>query len=92
MITKAQAMDTSIKEFWHIDSVKADGSPVRVRRNGACKTWKRRPDKWVVPVKHGLSTYFIISSNVGHNNTNANRWCVPALWAAERELFKGVEP
>lgn len=29
----------------------------RWRSNGACKTWKTRPDEFRLPVKHGLRDY-----------------------------------
>jgi hypothetical protein len=32
----------------------ADGTCVRWRVNGAIKTWKTMPDKFQIPVKHGL--------------------------------------
>ena len=29
--------------------------------NGCCKTWKRKPDKYKLPVKHGLRLCFYIT-------------------------------
>lgn len=37
---------------------------VRARVNGACKTWKRRPEAFRLPVKHGLREYaYVTESN-----------------------------
>lgn len=46
----------------------ADKTPVRVRRNGKTKTWKRSPEKFRIPVKHGLRTCFYITEQ------NSNNW------------------
>lgn len=46
----------------------ADRTPIRVRVNGQCKTWKTRPKEWRLPVKYGLSTCFHIT------NLNATDW------------------
>jgi hypothetical protein len=76
MITKQDAL--THMEFWHITAKNADGTPLRVRQNGACKTWKRTPDRFELPVKHGLYQHFHIT------NDNAHKWCVPERWAIER--------
>ena len=39
----------------------ADGTPLRARVNGKLKTWKRQPDYYELPVKHGLRTCFKIT-------------------------------
>lgn len=39
----------------HSKSLKnADGSPMRVRVSGKCKTWITRPNEFKLPIKHGL--------------------------------------
>jgi hypothetical protein len=64
MITKEQAMTHS--RFHHVSMKNADGTPVRCRANGACKTWVTRPDDFRLPVKHGLRDFFYITpSNAG---------------------------
>lgn len=40
----------------------------RWRRNGATRTWRRDPQRWEVPVKHGLYQYATIRSS------DAERW------------------
>ena len=40
--------------FYHVTAQNADGSAVRVRVSGRCKTWKTRPDEFRLPVKYGL--------------------------------------
>lgn len=36
---------------------------IRVRSNGACKTWKTRPNDFRLPVKHGLYSYGYIDQD-----------------------------
>ena len=52
----------------HSFLVDYDGSPSKCRVTGACKTWKRTPEKFKLPVKRGLYEYFYISEN------NGNQW------------------
>jgi hypothetical protein len=58
MITKSDAM--TVREFYHVKLRNADGTAVRCRVNGACKTWKTRPDDFRLPVKYGLKDCFYI--------------------------------
>ncbi len=69
MTTRAEAIDARHgKIFHHVSANNADGSPLRCRANGKCKTWKRSPDRFRLPVKHGLYNYFYI------DETNADEW------------------
>lgn len=62
MVTKEIAMKA--KRFEHKTEKNADGSPVRCRANGACKTWVTRPSEFRLPVKHGLkNTFYITPAN-----------------------------
>jgi len=79
MITYEQAMTAN--HFEHVTLKNADGTPVRARRNGRTKTWKRSPFEFRIPVKYGLKQCFYIKWNpriaselppVG----NANEWNV----------------
>ena len=54
--------------FHHVHLKNADGTPVRCRANGTCKTWKTRPNDYRLPVKHGLRDCFHITP------TNAVDW------------------
>lgn len=67
MITKEQAVSAAI--LHHVSLKGSDKQPVRCRVNGACKTWKTRPDDWRLPVKHGLRNCFYISPHY-----NASDW------------------
>jgi hypothetical protein len=71
MITKQDAIEATYRqEFYHLRlRNKSDGRPVRCRVNGACKTWKTRPNDFRLPVKYGISTCFCI------DNSNAELWC-----------------
>lgn len=56
--------------FEHCTLKNRDGSPVRARRNGKNREWKRTPDRFEIPVKYGLRQCFKISNN------NMNDWRV----------------
>ena len=69
MITKQQAVNSHYRqEFHHVTLKNADGTPVRCRVNGKCKTWKTRPTEFRLPVKYGLRQCFYI------DETNADEW------------------
>lgn len=70
MITKDIAM-TQPSELWHMTEKNRDGTPVRCRSNGKCKTWKTRPEEFRLPVKYGLRTCFYITEQ------NAHEWELP---------------
>jgi len=58
MIARDQALGLSYgQELYHISNRNADGSPQRWRVNGKVKTWKRSPERFKVPIKHGLWSY-----------------------------------
>lgn len=72
MITKLIATHLGYRhELWHVSAKNADGTPLRCRVNGACKTWKTRPDDFRLPVKHGLRNCFYITPS------NAHEWELP---------------
>lgn len=69
MITKEQAM--SLEHYsilYHVGLKNKDGTAIRVRVNGQCKTWKTRPKEFRLPVKHGLYGYYAIT------HRNAHEW------------------
>ena len=69
MITKDIATSLTHGQILHHTTFRnADGTPVRVRVNGACKTWKTRPTEFRLPVKHGLKDCLYITPE------NANNW------------------
>jgi len=69
MITKEIAMSAKYRqEFHHISEKNADGTAVRCRVNGECKTWKTRPNEFRLPVKYGLKQCFYITEH------NASDW------------------
>ena len=55
MITKeiAQRLRTG-QTLYHKELTNKDGSPLRARVNGAVKFWKRSPERFQIPMKHGL--------------------------------------
>jgi hypothetical protein len=66
MITREQAVGFPLgKTLYHISEKNADGSPVRVRVTGKCKTWKTKP-AWRLPVKYGLRHSFYITPENNH--------------------------
>lgn len=69
MITKQIAMSATYRqEFYHVALKNADGTPIRCRVNGKCKTWKTWPDEFRLPVKYGLKSCFYI------DNSNCHLW------------------
>lgn len=76
MITKEIAMNARYRdEFHHVSEKNSDGTPVRCRVNGACKTWKTRPDEYRLPVKYGLKHCFYIT------DANCTEWVTAdELW------------
>lgn len=71
MITKAIALSLRHGQILYDGTyTNADGTPRRVRVNGAVKTWKTRPTHFRVPVKYGLSAH-------GHiDHINGEYWYV----------------
>jgi hypothetical protein len=71
MVTKEMAMNARSRQvFHHVTAKNADGSPLRARVNGKCKTWITRPREFSMPMKHGLYTCFYITQD------NADQWSV----------------
>ena len=63
MITKEMAITAHTGTvFYNVRLTNKDGTPTRARVNGKCKTWKRSPSEWQLPMKHGLRTCFYIHS------------------------------
>lgn len=74
MITKKQAMDTYVGTEIHENNCTCTIGPrggikkriIRWRVSGKCKTWKRDPNRWKLPIKHGLFySSYIGSANEG---------------------------
>lgn len=71
-ITKEQAVTLSYREVLeHKTKSNADGTPMRCRVNGKCKTWKTRPEDYRLPVKYGMYQCFYITPE------NAEEWYQP---------------
>jgi hypothetical protein len=71
MLTKTQATNLRHGEILHHRQLtNADGTPLRARVNGRCKTWKTRPTEFQLPVKYGLKQCFYITEN------NADEWTI----------------
>lgn len=66
MITKDEALKAN--RFEHVSLKNADGTPIRVRRNGKTQEWKTRMNDFKIPVKHGLKSCFYITQD------NAKEW------------------
>jgi hypothetical protein len=61
--------------FHHVTLRNADGTPLRARVNGKCRTWVRKPDEFSLPIKHGLREYGYIDEINGVN------WAITACAA-----------
>jgi hypothetical protein len=68
MVTREQAMEA--QRFEHARIKNADGTPLRARRNGSTRLWKRSPLRFEVPVKIGLYGYDYVTDG------NARDWNV----------------
>lgn len=53
---------TGTQVFHHKTKKNADGTPMRWRRNGAIKVFKRDPMRIVIPIKHGMYDYDRVES------------------------------
>lgn len=70
MINKQQAVDAKHGDiFYHRTLRNKDGTPLRARVNGKCQTWVRQPEKFKLPMKYALKTYFYITE---HDSID---WC-----------------
>jgi hypothetical protein len=78
MINKAQAETLSHGHIlYHITLRNKDGSALRARVNGRLQTWKRDPERFKLPMKHGLKECFYIDSTTIHGHAgNPNQWCI----------------
>ena len=71
MLTINEAKELQYRqELYHQTMRGSDNLPLRVRVNGKCKLWKRSPDRFQVPVKHGLYDSGYITE------TNCRDWCL----------------
>lgn len=41
-------------------------TPINWRANGRCKTWTRSPERFQLPIKHGLYNYGYITNDNAH--------------------------
>jgi hypothetical protein len=66
MITKEQAQNN--KYFLQTRSLDNNllTKPNKWRANGKCKTWKRQPERFQLPIKHGLYDYAYITNDNAH--------------------------
>lgn len=67
MVTKLQAVELTYGSILHHAYKRnRDGTPMRVRVTGKCKTWKTRPDEFKLPVMYGLyESGYITHENCG---------------------------
>lgn len=69
MITKEIAMKLRSNDTLHHRTLKnRDGTPLRSRTNGRCKTWKTRPQDFELPMTTGFRTHFYLTPR------NADKW------------------
>lgn len=85
MITKEIAMSLRYGQtLIHKWRNNTDGTPMRARVNGKCKTWKSkdRINEFRIPMKHGLKECFCIGFwrdpwEVSPHSENSLEWRVP---------------
>jgi len=60
-MTRQEALSLAKDQIiYHVTARNRDGTALRARVNGKCKTWKTRPDEFQLPVTHGLWNHFYI--------------------------------
>lgn len=65
------------QHFYHLKERNRDGTAVRCRVTGSCKTWKTRPDDFKLPVKYGLKhSFYLTPSNAAEWSTEEVHYCV----------------
>jgi hypothetical protein len=62
MITMEQALTSQVFHAPDARPCESKQGPIRWRRNGATKTWKRTPGKFKIPVKFGMYAYDYITN------------------------------
>lgn len=83
MITKEMAMELRVgQELWHSKITNKDGTPLRARVNGKCKTWVRSSLAWKLPMKYGLKQCFYIGTE--GESLLGDHWSLPERWPIER--------
>ena len=80
MITKNQALT---ERHFHSNNCQfvsnRNYTCFRYRANGACKTWKTRPDEFRLPVKRGCCSFGYITDSNANNFHVANDCPIPEL-------------
>jgi hypothetical protein len=71
MITKQQVATLQLGTIlYYVRAVNADKRPVRAKINGRPQFWKRSPERFRLPMKHGIRDTFQLT------NANACDWCL----------------
>lgn len=71
MLTKEMCVNaTHGTIFYHVKLRNADGTPLRARVNGKCRTWITRANDYALPMKHGLKQCFHITQG------NSMEWAI----------------
>lgn len=61
-VSKLDSKGRIIVNYTNIEDCK----PAKWRANGQCKTWKRSPERFKLPIKHGLYNYGYITEENAH--------------------------
>ena len=68
-LTKAQAIELGEHKHhlaYHRVLRNSDGTALRARPNGRCKTWVTRPSEFRLPMKYGMyETFYITERDAG---------------------------
>ena len=64
MVTKEQALTET--NFTQLVQIQGKNIVAKWRANGKCKTWKRNPERFQLPIKHGLYSYGYITEENAH--------------------------
>ena len=70
-MTRQEAVNATYRQTLYHRIVKnKDGSALRCRVNGKCKTWKTHPQDFRLPIKHGFNGFGYIDQD------NADNWSI----------------
>ena len=58
--------DSNLRPYKFYNPNKTAPVDINWRANGKCKTWKRSPERFQLPIKHGLYNYSYITEENTH--------------------------
>lgn len=82
----AESLPTG-RTIYHKTWTNADGSAFRARVNGRIKTWKREPERWLLPIKRGLRDCGYLGEGPGADQSPSDWTTTEPVTKKDRERF-----